>query len=343
VDWLASDADGDPLLSTVLYSADGGGNWQAVALEETVQELDVPLAAHRSGHRVRVLVSDGARSSSHEIGFELELEESADLGVTASTSPDPAAPGRELRYELVVRNDGPTDASQVALAHTLPQAARFVAASPGCAYAAGAVLCDLAVLPADSQASRSIVVAVDPSAVGPLASEAAVSAREPDPEPSNDRLPLLTPVCLDSDGDTICDDGDASGVAGDGACAAGATTGCDDNCAALANPMQENQDGDLLGDACDNCPFYATGNVADADGDGRGDECECSDQNGDGQNTVSDLLDINLAVFDPDRATPLCDGNGDGQCDVRDIIAANIEIFSPGSTSTCSRQPVPGP
>jgi hypothetical protein len=28
---------------------------------------------------------------------------------------------------------------------------------------------------------------------------------------------------------------------------------------------------------------------------------------------------------------------------VNDILAANIEIFSPTSTSTCTRQPVPGP
>jgi hypothetical protein len=104
-----------------------------------------------------------------------------------------------------------------------------------------------------------------------------------------------------------------------------------------------NQDGDLLCNAADNCPFFSSPNVADADGDGRGDVCECSDQNGDGENTVSDLVAINVAIFNPARATPLCDGNGDGDCDVTDIIAANVEIFSPTSTSICPRQPVPGP
>jgi hypothetical protein len=84
-------------------------------------------------------------------------------------------------------------------------------------------------------------------------------------------------------------------------------------------------------------------NLADTDADGRGNECECSDQNGDGRNTVADLVAINLAIFNPAQATPLCDGNGDGLCRVSDIVAANAEIFSPTSTSTCPRQPIPGP
>jgi hypothetical protein len=43
------------------------------------------------------------------------------------------------------------------------------------------------------------------------------------------------------------------------------------------------------------------------------------------------------------QESPLCDRNNDGLCNVLDIIAANVEIFSPGNTSTCARQPVPGP
>ena len=115
-----------------------------------------------------------------------------------------------------------------------------------------------------------------------------------------------------------------------------------DNCRAVANSDQRSGDADGAGDACDNCPAHASPNAADTDHDGRGDVCECSDQNGDGRNTVSDLVAINRAIFAPALATPLCDGNNDDLCNVNDIIAANIEIFSPGNTSTCARQPVPG-
>ena len=103
------------------------------------------------------------------------------------------------------------------------------------------------------------------------------------------------------------------------------------------------RDGDAIVDAADDCPFFANPGQVDTDHDGRGNACECTDQNGDGRNTVSDLVAINTAIFNPASATPLCDGNNDRKCDVNDILAANLEIFSPGNTSTCARQPVPGP
>jgi hypothetical protein len=108
-------------------------------------------------------------------------------------------------------------------------------------------------------------------------------------------------------------------------------------------PPIADADGDRVLDRIDRCPVWPDPEQADADADGRGDECECGDQNGDGSNTVSDLVAINAAIFRPELATPLCDANNDGACDVRDLVAANVEIFSPGSTSTCARQPVPGP
>jgi hypothetical protein len=99
-------------------------------------------------------------------------------------------------------------------------------------------------------------------------------------------------------------------------------------------------DGDGIPDAEDRCPRYASPQQTDTDGDGRGDVCECGDQNGD---TVSDLVAINRAIFNPGQVTPLCDANGDSNCNVADIVGANVEIFSPTNSSTCSRQPVPGP
>jgi hypothetical protein len=78
------------------------------------------------------------------------------------------------------------------------------------------------------------------------------------------------------------------------------------------------------------------------DGNHRGDACECGDQDGNGRVNVLDLIAINLAIFNPALAAPLCDANDDGLCNVGDIVAANHTIYVPES-STCSRQPVPGP
>jgi hypothetical protein len=114
------------------------------------------------------------------------------------------------------------------------------------------------------------------------------------------------------------------------------------NAFAVADCAAGDRDCDGRPDASDPCPYFGESTpLADADGDGRGDECECGDQDGDGRNTVADLVAINQAVFDPARATPLCDTNNDARCDVQDIVGAQIEIFSPGQTATCNRQPVP--
>jgi hypothetical protein len=92
----------------------------------------------------------------------------------------------------------------------------------------------------------------------------------------------------------------------------------------------------------DLCPFYNEYDYfKDTDGDCagnssrcRGDECECGDQDINGRVNVSDLIAINLAIFDPSQKRSICDANNDLNCNVSDIVAANVEIFSP-DTATC--------
>ena len=86
--------------------------------------------------------------------------------------------------------------------------------------------------------------------------------------PDTDGDQLSDCVDDDDDGDGVLDDGDGSGEIGDAPCAAGATTGCDDNCALVANGDQADFDGDLAGDACD----------ADDDGDDDPDSSDCADK-----------------------------------------------------------------
>ena len=119
----------------------------------------------------------------------------------------------------------------------------------------------------------------------------------------------------------------------------------DDGVALVDYPIRQDRDmdGDGTVDDLDLCPWWAGASALDSDADGRGNACECGDQNSDGRNTVADLVAINTAIFNPGAVTWRCDANGDGLCSVSDIIAANAEIFSPSNTSTCVRQPYPGP
>lgn len=106
-----------------------------------------------------------------------------------------------------------------------------------------------------------------------------------------------------------------------------------DNCPALDNPLQENADGDLLGDVCDaemmsaegdldgdrvtdsldNCPALDNEDQLNWDGDALGDVCDEDDDN----DTVFDAVDNCRFVANEDQAD--LDGDRDGDlCDTID-------------------------
>ena len=70
VAWTGTDADGDPLAYTVLYSGDGGARWIPLERNTTDRELSVDTARIRSGAQVlfRVIASDGFRTAQATAG-----------------------------------------------------------------------------------------------------------------------------------------------------------------------------------------------------------------------------------------------------------------------------------
>lgn len=130
----------------------------------------------------------------------------------------------------------------------------------------------------------------------------------------------LPPPYSDADGDGILSDGDWSGVDGDNSCSAGNVANCDDNCPVLSNPDQANQDGDVLGDACD--AFIADpAEWLDTDGDGTGNNAD-PDDDGDG---LPDINETGTGVFvspaDTGTDPLVADSDGDSVNDGLEVAA----------------------
>ncbi len=120
---------------------------------------------------------------------------SADLSVAKVDMSDPAAPLSTLIYEVLVTNDGPSDARNVVVTDTLDSNVTFVNASPGCTESGGVVNCTLSTLAAGDTVDYLISVKVGDVASGTVLTNVSVVGSETsDPDNANNTESITTTV-----------------------------------------------------------------------------------------------------------------------------------------------------
>ena len=112
----------------------------------------------------------------------------ADVRVDKVDMKDPVGPTESFLYQIVVANDGPSDAQNVVVTDTLGPNLTFSAASPGCSYSAGKVTCTISKLAAGQSVSYLIsVIAGNVPGGTILTNSVSVTSATPDSKPSNNQ------------------------------------------------------------------------------------------------------------------------------------------------------------
>jgi uncharacterized repeat protein (TIGR01451 family) len=137
-------------------------------------------------------------ASNNAASLSVSVAPSADLNLAASLAPATVNVGDATDLSLTVRNDGPSDASNVHLVATLPTGTSLddTANLAACTETPTGLDCDLGALPAGSQTDMVVPLRADDS--GNLSLVITTEADEHDPEVDDNRAEAV----LESHGDS---------------------------------------------------------------------------------------------------------------------------------------------
>jgi uncharacterized repeat protein (TIGR01451 family) len=163
--------------------------------------IAVDVAASARGTLVNTASVSGNETETNlennEDQVSTQINTLIDLVIDKTGSPDPVRAGETMTYQLVVTNDGPSNATGVTVVDTLPAGVTYVSgtASQGTvAAAAGVVTATLGDLAVGAQATVTLTVAVGSSVRGTLLNEATVSGNETERTLTNNTDEVSTQV-----------------------------------------------------------------------------------------------------------------------------------------------------
>jgi uncharacterized repeat protein (TIGR01451 family) len=126
------------------------------------------------------------------VSLKVVSSTSADLSLTKTGSPNPAAVGTNLSYRITVTNNGPAAATNINVTDTLPANVTFVSSSTtqGSCSGTGTINCSIGSLA--NGASAVVTIIVTPTVAGQIANTASVLGAEADPDTSNNSATVNT-------------------------------------------------------------------------------------------------------------------------------------------------------
>ncbi|WP_353648310.1 LPXTG cell wall anchor domain-containing protein [Nakamurella sp. A5-74] len=139
--------------------------------------------------------SNDSASSSNAVG------RSSDVAVIM-TGPATAAPGSQATWTIVVRNDGPSDATDIRLTDTLPAGVlgvSLVGPSGSCPVTDRTATCSLGALAAGQSVTLTLRATIDPDGGGTLVNSVAVTSGTADPTPANNSASVTTTLVAAAD------------------------------------------------------------------------------------------------------------------------------------------------
>ncbi len=138
--------------------------------------------------------SDDSDTTNNSASATVVVEQSADIGVVKTATPNPGVPGTEQSFTITVTNDGPSTARGVTVADVLPTELQEPVADDACQVTGRIGTCSLGDLAPGESAAVTVAGTIAADATGSLSNTATATSGTPDPNGDNYADTVVVPL-----------------------------------------------------------------------------------------------------------------------------------------------------